>query len=1064
MKRTFSPFYPAGLFAVLIAGIFCLQSVYAQRMSHSLSLNRGDSFFSFHRRQISSSSPDTVHVLAVMVQFQIDDDSRTTGNGQFDLSSTYQDTVIDAPPHNRTYFQNHLLFLENYFKKVSDVKVIVKSQVLDGIYTLPNKMQTYSPPTGATNEAVGQLMQDTWRLVDSTASGIEFSRYDFFIIFHAGAGHDVDLVSVYGYDPTPFDIPSLYLGLSSLESFFGGDYRGVPVNQGRFFITNSAVLPETESRDIQSAVGTSRLELSINGLLAASLGSFLGLPDLFDTKTGRTGIGKFGLMDGQAIFSFNGLFPPEPSAWEKIFLGWVQPVTVQSGVSDLTIAAHRTDGAANTNVVYRVPISTKEYFLMESRFRDPALNGQRITTVVAGKLIEKVFLTDDTSGFDAVNTTKIDGVVIDVEDMDWSLPGGITDKGDTLRGGILIWHIDENVIETDLATNTVNVDPNHRGVSLMQANGAQDIGQVIYSPFGDYIGEGSALDYWCRENTSPVYKNEFTPTSHPSSESYTHANSHIYVTDFSKQGPVMTCRVQIGDNVVRPLPGFPKRITQFSIPSAPMAGDVDGDGNDEIVILVDEQVFAFRPDGKTLLRDSTGLVIKRALVLPALFDVNGDGKLDIVSGGYYQLGYVTYGNRMKIWTVEDKNNDGEADELLSIDPPAYGNYVSIWNSADGPRLLLGSDNRLFVLSTQGKIEAEHDLSISSLITVGSPDARKAEWIAVGPHTGQSSQLIPWSFAEFQISSAAAGSDIDGDGDPEIVFIAYDGSGFDIVVLERNPTRIYSFPITPQPAGDVIVSPPVLGDIDGDGRRDIVLTVNDKLYAYNFSGHLLDHFPITLPNSSGIDRQYLRRTIVAPVLGDINGDGSLDILVGTPVGQVIAFDRSGNVLEGFPLMTGGTINSTPVLFQTGGKVGLAVTSSDGYLYAWQTSGTYVPNNIAWGSYLRDARHTSFEGSIVSGKPLSAEFLPASRAYNWPNPVYEGKTKIRYYVGSSAAVSIKIFDLAGEKVDEISAQGIGGIDNEVEWSVSNIQSGVYIARIEATGNGASGVAFIKIAVVH
>lgn len=1027
MKRTFSPSCAAGLFAVLIAGIFCLQSVYAQRMSHSLSLNRGDSFFSSHRRQISSSSPDTVHVLAVMVQFQIDDDSRTTGNGQFDLSSTYQDTVIDAPPHNRTYFQNHLLFLENYFKKVSDGKVIVKSQVLDGIYTLPNKMQTYSPPTGATNEAVGRLMQDTWRLVDSTTSGIEFSRYDFFIIFHAGAGHDVDLVSVYGYDPTPFDIPSLYLGLSSLESFFGGDYRGVPVNQGRFFITNSAVLPETESRDIQSALGTSRLELSINGLLAASLGSFLGLPDLFDTKTGRTGIGKFGLMDGQAIFSFDGLFPPEPSAWEKIFLGWVQPVTVQSGVSNLTIAAHRTDGAANTNVVYRVPISAEEYFLVESRFRDPALNGQRITTVVAGRVREQVFSTDDTSGFDAANTTKIDGVVIDVEDMDWSLPGGITEKGDTLRGGILIWHIDENVIETGLATNTVNADPNHRGVSLMQANGSQDIGQLIYSPFGDYIGEGSALDYWCRENTSPVYKNEFTPTSHPSSESYTHANSHIYVTDFSKQGPVMTCGVQIGDNVVKPLPGFPIFVGTIGKDNAPVTGRVDATSRNNIIVNARGKIFGFKTTGTGIANSVTGLVSPQGgQFQPALFDLNDDNRAEIIG---------VEGNRVFAWGVNA--NTGFIDTLWKTD---VGHTITAPPVIVNSQIVVGDVEGVSVIDRSGSIVSRQTIpNVIAIVSVGNG------WSAISNSKAKDAQGR--EISQGKVIAASVG-DLVGDGVAETVCVTDQREV--VIINKRGESSLFMVDVQP-------VFGPVIGDINEDGRREIVLTGGNKIFAFNSASALIDHFPITLVPGDSVE--------AAPVLGDVDGDGNIDIVVGTASGQVVAYAATtGKMVQGFPLITGGKVKSSPALFENDGKVNLAVAGSDGYLYAWELLGQYNTQNILWGNYLHDARHTSCASEAVMPTPPITDFLPASRAYNWPNPVYEGKTKIRYYVGSNAAVSIKIFDLAGEKVDEISTQGIGGIDNEVEWNVSNIQSGVYIARIEATGNDASGVAFIKIAVVH
>jgi len=82
---------------------------------------------------------------------------------------------------------------------------------------------------------------------------------------------------------------------------------------------------------------------------------------------------------------------------------------------------------------------------------------------------------------------------------------------------------------------------------------------------------------------------------------------------------------------------------------------------------------------------------------------------------------------------------------------------------------------------------------------------------------------------------------------------------------------------------------------------------------------------------------------------------------------------------------------------------------------------------------------------------------------PNPAYDGHTFIRYFVGEPSTVRIKIFDTAGDLVKEMSAPGVGGVDNEVEWDVRDVQSGVYFARIEAQGGGQSGSTTVKIAIV-
>jgi hypothetical protein len=79
------------------------------------------------------------------------------------------------------------------------------------------------------------------------------------------------------------------------------------------------------------------------------------------------------------------------------------------------------------------------------------------------------------------------------------------------------------------------------------------------------------------------------------------------------------------------------------------------------------------------------------------------------------------------------------------------------------------------------------------------------------------------------------------------------------------------------------------------------------------------------------------------------------------------------------------------------------------------------------------------------------------------VYNGKTNIRFYVSENSSVEIKIFDMAGDLVDQLNTNAAGGIDNEVEWNVSKIQSGVYYAHIKADGASQSATKIIKIAVV-
>ena len=104
-----------------------------------------------------------------MIAFQEDNNLGTTGNGSFDTSSTTK-RIIDPPPHNRAYMQHHTAFLENYFRKVSNGKRVVKSTVLDGVYRVSHEMAYYSPArTSSNNIELGRLLEDAWKKVDSVS-------------------------------------------------------------------------------------------------------------------------------------------------------------------------------------------------------------------------------------------------------------------------------------------------------------------------------------------------------------------------------------------------------------------------------------------------------------------------------------------------------------------------------------------------------------------------------------------------------------------------------------------------------------------------------------------------------------------------------------------------------------------------------------------------------------------------------------------------------------------------------------------------------------------------------
>ncbi|MBN1580739.1 MAG: VCBS repeat-containing protein, partial [Anaerolineae bacterium] len=127
-----------------------------------------------------------------------------------------------------------------------------------------------------------------------------------------------------------------------------------------------------------------------------------------------------------------------------------------------------------------------------------------------------------------------------------------------------------------------------------------------------------------------------------------------------------------------------------------------------------------------------------------------------------------------------------------------------------------------------------------------------------------------------IQSSPALGDLDGDGDLEVIVASGDsqagGNGKLVYAWHDNGMAVANWP---RSTAQDVRGAPALGDLDGDGALDVVVgcgteaTNCDKVYAWKGNGNNVAGFPATV---SGV-----QSFPWAPVLADYDGDGSVEIL-------------------------------------------------------------------------------------------------------------------------------------------------------------------------------------------
>jgi len=195
------------------------------------------------------------------------------------------------------------------------------------------------------------------------------------------------------------------------------------------------------------------------------------------------------------------------------------------------------------------------------------------------------------------------------------------------------------------------------------------------------------------------------------------------------------------------------------------------------------------------------------------------------------------------------------------------------------------------------------------------------------------------------------------------------------LVERDPDLFDGFPRHLGTSGE---SSPVFADLDGDGAEEIVVALADgTLHAYKYDGTEAEGFPVNLgvrwtvdPENPAnvrsacahradkseciakfrtIDPELARHTMMmANAVGDVDGDGTLEIVITTWDGWVYIFEHDGALRQGWPKSVDFTLPApnadnviefgffaSPTLYDLDGEPGLEILAPamDQHVYVW-----------------------------------------------------------------------------------------------------------------------------------
>jgi len=997
--------------------------------------------------------PETLRVLAIRVEFPADDDPFTWGNGKMDLRGfgSPSDGLSYDPPHDRTYFENQMEGLRNFYLLNSRGRLVITYDVYPKdpfrCYQVPHRMAYYGD-TSNLDRGLTLFMRDALLAADKDPE-IDFSRYhyvhngrsfDMIIVFHAGSTSQSSFY--YGYTS---DLASATVTPGALGAYTGQD--SVLVNG--IGIKTASIVPESP-----------RVEGVMTGLPGIHYHEFahlLGAYDLYDVTGYTQGVGAWSLMAGGGWLGYPaGQIPSMHDGFHRYWFGWEDPIVV---TSDTTISLYSAEfdtllipewETKTRPTLIKVPIRDKEYFLIENRQAD----------VKAKDTVEV-----DVKG--GVPVWVVDG------EYDAFQPGS----------GVIIWHVDEDVIDEWGDYNYINVWTaygKHNAVKMEEADGIQDYELLWYESSGAYATQGSEFDPFFQGGNA-----EFGPQTNPSTEGY-YGETGITIRVLDPSDTVMRVEISFEGK----LGGFPQEAYYLDEINSVFASDLDGDGDKELIAFGvssssgERRIgFAWRSDGSPYNgSEPMFLTFDDQLASPAAIgDVDGDGLSEIVLVGYKGMVSVYDPDSLVGGVAVQKQGfpfrmdgrgfaapmladlDADSDlEILTADE--FGKVYAIDVEADTAKVLpgypldIGEEVRPGFALVQRSPARFALLATSGRLYLFDASGSLAEGFPLELGIGSSQNVIPPIVA-----------DVDGDGEREIIAFVYEYNDYRYAAISQDGTvkyrssRTFASPVTS----------PALADLDSDGLPEVLFGAANGLWALDANGTAVAGYPVVFPETYEVQEPYEHGGYLyfitfeepfafrsSPVVADFDADGEAEIAAGSPDHGVYLI-KQGARKPYKTLYTRFGIGQALALadLDDDGKLEVIAGAEGGKVHVWRTTGS----QLSWGQWMHDPANTGLVEDVFSAP--AAPSLLLSGLYVYPNPA-RYHAYLHVVLGDVDALKVQIIDISGKLVRTVEPSFDPSMANDIPLDelLTDIVPGFYVLRVEAVKGEEKTVELYKLGVIR